>query len=127
MISHGGDLGFFLDSEEPATPSTRDAVILEANDAITVSTITYESAKRRLSSPSSIAGSSTSAPPIIAGAAKDSSPAGEPPPKRAVQPVSDEVKFERSPLSAEAIVELTADNQSNDGRSPSGVMYRQRP
>ena len=84
MISHGGDLDFFLDSDEPVAPSTRDAVVLDVNDAITVSAITYESAKTRLSSQSSTAGSSTSAPPIVAGVAKESSPIGEPPPNRAV-------------------------------------------
>ena len=39
-ISRGGDLDFFLDAEQPVMPSTCDAVILEASDAITVSTIT---------------------------------------------------------------------------------------
>ena len=84
MISRGGDLDFFRDSEEPVMPSTCDAVILDVNDAITFSAIIYESAKIRLSSPSSIAGNSISASPAATGIAKESSSMGEPPPNRAV-------------------------------------------
>ena len=45
MISRSGDLDFFLDSDEPVMPSTCDAVTLDANDVITVSAMTYESAQ----------------------------------------------------------------------------------
>jgi hypothetical protein len=45
IISRGGDLDFFRDSEEPVMPSTSNAVILHVNDAITFSAIIYESSK----------------------------------------------------------------------------------
>ena len=89
----GGDLDFLRDSDDPAAPVTREVARLDVNDFITASAITYDSANSVPEAESSIAGISLREPLMSVGTANASSPAGEPSPKRAVRPLSDEAIF----------------------------------
>ena len=91
------------------------------SDCIAASAMMYESAHSGPSVAPPIAMGSSAGPDTTTGVAKASSPVGEPPPKRAVRPLSEDVKFVWSALPAEAMVELTADSLSSDGCSPSAI------
>ena len=89
-ISRGGDLDFLRGSDDPCAPRTLYAVRLEVSDCITASAMMYESANSGPSVESSRAIGPSSGPDTKVGAAKASSPVGEPPPKRAVRPLSED-------------------------------------
>ena len=93
VISRGGDLDFFRDADEPVTPITFDVLECVANEFIAASAMMYESANSGPSVVSPIAMGSSAGPDTTKSVAKASSPVGEPPPKWAVRPLSEDVKF----------------------------------
>ena len=93
-VARGGDLDFFRDYDVPVARSTFDAVRLDASDFITASTIMYDSTNSGTTITYLRAMRSSCGPVNKVGAAKDSSPRGDPPPKRAVRPLSEDAMFD---------------------------------